>query len=317
MNGGGARRKSFPGSVKDQPDLPSRSAVTKPSFMLNTDRILARTALCLLMACSGASALAQHSHINAGARSSAVGSQLFFANGTGFEADSGFLIHLTAFQSPLYGPIFYGGSAVTFTSLPASLDNGGPSAFAALPGTHIEMILETLAGPRGGALSFWDSFDGFFDATEITFTVPVGTQGGTNRLALSENDGSAGADPYGHIHGRKFSATLPGLYVAGFRLVDAGRNGPGATPLHAPSDLAYFHFQAGITIADLTLSADGVRVRFGTQVDRSYFVETTTAPGPAAVWKTVAGPIAGTGRMASAENIAPANGTAFFRLRVE
>jgi hypothetical protein len=82
-----------------------------------------------------------------------------------------------------------------------------------------------------------------FDATEITFTVPVGTTAGTNRFALSENDGTAGADPYGHIHGRMFSATVPGWYVAGFRLVDTGRNGPGGGPRHAPSDLAYFNFR--------------------------------------------------------------------------
>ena len=281
---------------------------------------LIRRALGLLvLAGTGSSAFAQHSHINAGARASVVGSQLFIANGGAFEAASGFLIHLAALQSPVYGPIYYGGSDVTFTGLPAFLDNGGPSAFAALPGTHVEVILETLAVPPGGALSFWDSFDGFFDATEITFTVPVGTVAGTNRFALSENDGSAGTDLYGHIHGRKFSVTMPGLYVAGFRLVDNGSNGPGNGPLHAPSNLAFFNFQAGITIADSSFSPDGagLRVRFGTDTDRTYFLETTPALGPSSQWKTLAGPIAGTGRLVTVETLAVTETPAFFRLRVE
>ncbi len=317
MNHGGVRRNTISGAGNPGIGFPSHSAFIAPTFMDTRNRLVMRALLWLLLACGGASASAQHSHINAGARSSAVGSQLFFANGAGFEAASGFLIHLTALQSPAYGPIFYGGSDVTFTSLAAFPDNGGPSAFAALPGTHVEMILETLDGPAGGALSFWDSFDGFFDATEITFTVPVGARTGTNYFALSESDGSARTDPYGHIHGRKFSADVPGLYVAGFRLVDTGQNGPGSGPLHAPSNLAYFNLQAGVTIADLSLSGDGVRVRFGTETDRSYFVETTATLGAAPQWKTVAGPIAGTGRMATTEGIAVANATAYFRLRVE
>lgn len=265
---------------------------------------------------AGREASAQHSHINAGARSTVAGAPLFFANGAAFEADSGFLIHLALTDSPLYGPIYYGGSAVTFTSLAATADNGGPSSFAALPGTHVEMVVESVDGPAGGALSFWDSFDGFFDATEITFTVPVGTSGGTNRFILSENDGSAGADPYGHIHGRKFSANRPGLYRAGVRLIDTAGNGPGGGPLHAPSAPAYFLFQAGVTIASVAVSPDGVRVRFGSLPDTEYRLESSAALGPGADWKVVSGPIAGTGRMIETEAMPVAGAPTFFRLRV-
>ncbi len=264
-------------------------------------------------------ALAQHSHINAGAKSSTAGSPLFFANGRAFEAASGYLIHLIPTQSTNYGALHFGGTDVTFTSLAAFPDNGGPNTFAALPGTHVEMILETLRGPTGGALSIWDSVDGFFDATEITFTVPVGTVAGTERMALSENDGSAGADPYGHIHGRRFSANLPGLYVAGFRLVDTSKNGPRAGPIHAPSDLAYFNFQAGVSIADVSLAADHMRVRFGTDVGRSYSVEVSDSVGPTAVWRMVSVPSPGTGRLESADIplAPPIAAQVFFRLKAE
>jgi hypothetical protein len=277
---------------------------------------LLRTALTCLAGVA-LPALAQHAHVNAGARTAATGSPLFFANGGAFDAASGYLVHLAPTRHPVYGPIFFGGGALTFTSLPALLDNGGPSLFAAQPGAHLVAVLETLAGPAGGALSFWDSFDGFFDATEITFTVPVGTSAGTHRFALSENDGSAGADPYGHIHGRKFSATLPGWYVLGIRLVDTGTNGPGGQPLHAPSDLTYFGFQAGVTIADVTPGEDRLRLRFGTEVDRTYFVESSPSLGADASWTTVAGPVAGTGRLESVEVAGVPGAVAFHRLRVE
>lgn len=295
----------------------SRSALLAPTSMSKTDQMLARAFVWLLALVSGANAAAQHSHVNAGAKSPTVGSQLSFANGAGFEAASGFLIHLNPVQSPAYGPIFYGGNTVTFTALPAFPDNGGPSALAALPGTRIDMVFETLDGPAGGALSLWDSFDGFFDATEITFTVPVGTTAGIHGMALSENDGTPGTDPYGHIHGRKFSANLPGLYVAGFRLVDRSANGPAGTPLHAPSELAYFNFQAGVTIADLAFTSDGVRVRFGSDTSHSYFLETTDDLAPASQWRTIAGPIPGTGRLITVESIPAMTGPAYFRLRAE
>jgi hypothetical protein len=227
----------------------------------------------ILLAVVGSGAFAQHSHINAGARAATEGSQLFFANGSRFEVDSGYLVHLEPTNSATYGSIYFGGSGVTFTGLPSTLDNGGPAAFAALPGSHLVMVFETVDGPPGGAFSVWDSVDGFFDATEITFTLASWTRGGTNQMALSENDGSAGVDPYGHIHGRKFSVSKPGLYTVGVRLVDTATNGTNGSPLHAPSDLAYFQFQAGHTIAGVTPSEEGVRVRFGTQTGRNYFIE--------------------------------------------
>lgn len=263
------------------------------------------------------SLLAQHRHINAGAASPSPGSPLQFANGALFNADSGFLIHLNPLNHLVYGSIFFGGSDVTFTSLPATLNNGGPDPSAALPGTHVEMIFESVQGPAGGAFSCWDSFDGFFDATEITFSVPSGSTGGTNRFILSENDGSPGVDPYGHIHGRKFSVNRPGIYTVGVRLVDTGNNGPGGTPLHAASDLIFFNFVAGIVLADVRLNADNTVVRFGTDTGVNYWVESSSELGVNAAWKSVAGPISGTGRLESVTLPGAPAVRAFYRLRTE
>jgi hypothetical protein len=259
----------------------------------------------------------QHFHVNAGAVAPEVGAALTFVNRALFAEESRFVIHLRPVESALYGPLFYGGADLTFTALPATLDNGGPSPKAALSGTRIAAIVESVDGPPGGAFSFWDSFDGFFDATEITFTVPIGTLGGTNRFLLSENDGSPGADPYGHIHGRKFSATLPGTYRVGLRLVDDTLNGPGNGPLHAPSERIVFLFQAGLTLAVRSIQEGTATVQFGTESNRTYRIESTSALGPTAIWQQVGEPVTGTGRLETVTGLPAAYPETFFRLRVD
>ena len=264
----------------------------------------------------GSAAQARHQHVNAGATAATLGSPLFFANGSQFDAASGFFIQLTLTNHPVYGPIYSGGSDVTFTSLAATLNNGGPDPNAALLGTRIEMVFESVQGPKEGSLSFWDSFDGFFEATEITFSLPPGTTNGIQSTFLSENDGSPGADPYGHIHGRKFSVDRPGLYTIGIRLVDVGGNGPGGGPMHTASGLTFFNFQAGLTIATLTLAGDLTTLRFATISGVEYFIESAGSLDPTASWKTVAGPIPGTGKLVSVDLPGPSAAQSYFRLRI-
>lgn len=261
--------------------------------------------------------LGQHVHVNAGTVSPDAGAALTFVNRASFAEESRFVIHLKPWESALFGPIFRGGSDLTFTALPATLDNGGPSPRAARPGTRIAAIVESVSGPTGGTFSFWDSFDGFFDATEITFTLPTGTSGGTNRFLLSENDGSPGADPYGHIHGRKFSATRPGVYRVGLRLVDDALNGPGNGPTQAPSDPIVFLFQAGLTLSVVSLQDGTATVQFGTELNRTYRLEATSTLGPAAAWKPVGEPLVGTGRLETVAGLPAAEPETFFRLREE
>lgn len=272
----------------------------------------------LSVLCLGISvAQARHAHVTAGTTAPTVGSRLFFVNGNAFVADSGYLVHLQPVHSLRYGDIFFGGEDITFTSAALTPDNGGPEPFAALPGTHVVMVFDSVIGPEGGEIAFWDSFDGFFDATEITFTVPVKTKGGTNQFSLSENDGSAGSDPYGHIHGRKFSVNRPGLYTVGFRLIDSARNGPGGEPLHTQSDLAWFNFQAGTTINQITRHEEGVVLTFGTEEGKSYYIETSETATGAHPWRTLFGPVNGNDRLQTVELPLPGGSTAFFRLRVE
>ncbi len=262
-------------------------------------------------------AQARHVHVTAGATAPSVGSKLFFVNGGSFNAESGYLTHLQPVHSALYGDIYYGGADITFASAALTLDNGGPEPFAALPGAHLVMVFDSVVGPNGGEIAFWDSFDGFFDATEITFTVPVDSREGTNQFSLSQNDGSEGSDPYGHIHGRKFSVNLPGLYTVGFRLIDSSHNGPGGGALHSRSDLAWFNFQAGTTIAQITRLEEKVVLTFGTEAGKSYYIETSETAGIHGSWLSIDGPIEGNDRLQSIELPLPGNPATFFRLRVE
>ena len=300
----------------------TENAGLEPLILNSLFRALGRFGLGICCPGSGL-LLAQHFHINAGATQPKMGAPLFFANGTSWDSHSGFVIRLNPTNSPAYGPIYLGGNEITFTSLPATLDNGGPDRFAALPGTHVNQVAVSVDGPIGGVFSFWDSYDGFFEATEITFSLPVGTRSGTNQFSLSENDGSPSADPYGHIHGRKFSVNLPGLYRVGFRLVDTSANGPGGGPVQSPSELTYFYFQAGTTLSPSIPggnpggTGEPETLFFATSANRNYWIQATTSLAVPTQWSTVGGPIPGSGRLETWVPSSPPTGVRFYRLQVE
>jgi hypothetical protein len=258
------------------------------------------------------SASAAHLHLNAGAVAQAPAAKLFFANGQNFNTASRYLVHLRAFTNAAYGPIFRGGEDISLSSLPATGDLGGPDPFAAQLGACLAVQFVAVSGPAGGSLSLWDT-DGFFIPTTITLTVPVGTANGTNHFLLSENDGSPGSDPYGHIHDRKFSADRAGLYTVAFRVIDISTNGPGGGPLHPPSDPHLMYFQAGTT---LSYSPVGGTARFGTESGKSYYVQASPELGVAADWRDVAGPVTGTAKLETVTGLTSDPGNRFFRLRV-
>lgn len=264
----------------------------------------------------GASVLGQHAHLNAGAMGSVAGNALYFANGFNFVTNSGYFLPLKAETN---GP--YAGhhqAPLTLTALPATGDNGGPAFGHAAPGTRIEVEVVTVTGPAGGQFGFWDS-NGEEDATELTFTVPVGEKDGRQRFRLSENQGEPGADPYGHIHGRRFSATVPGLYVIGFRLVDTGGNGAGGGPLHPASEIFPVYMQAGLTVAGIELDGDGIAVSFAAEKGRTYRLERTLdlPVSGGAGWTVVAGPFVGGGAILRVGGLPMEREVAWYRLTVE
>jgi hypothetical protein len=239
-----------------------------------------------------------------------AGSPLYFANGFNFLTNSGYALQLKSETNGVFAGYFRG--ATTFTALPSTENFGGPAFGHAVPGAHLELQIESVLGPAGGAFLFWENEEGEL-GTHVTFSVPVGERNGTNRFVLSENDGSADSDPFGHIHGRSFGATLAGLYQVGLRILDTSANGPGGTSLHPPSELFQMYYQAGVTIASIAVEAETVRVGFAAFKGGRYQLESTDSlEGP---WEAVGDVVVGKDYLESVPVSARASG--FFRLRVE
>ncbi|MCI0539588.1 MAG: hypothetical protein L0Z50_30630, partial [Verrucomicrobiales bacterium] len=260
------------------------------------------------------SAAAQHAHINAGALSMAQDSQLYFVNGATFITNSGYILPLALTTNAPYNGLYRG--SVTFTSLPATLSTGGPAFGHAAFGAFLQLEVVNLRGPRGGAFGLWQQNEDTRD-TSLYFTVPVGMQKGTNRFALTESDASPASDPYGHIHGRQFTASLPGLYTVGLRIVDTSTNGNDGGPIHQPSEIFNLYLQAGLTIAALTKTNAEATVVFGA-LPGNVFLETTTNLLDASSWKTAAGPLTTTRtELRSLVDPSASGSMKFYRLRMD
>jgi len=174
-------------------------------------------------------------------------------------------------DDPLYPGLFQ--SDATFVSLPATLWTGGPAPNCAAAGAYVEAQVISVSGPAGGEIGLWQENE---DATQTTklLTIPVDTNGGTNRFNVSEGVLTPdGPDPFGHIHGRRFTANKPGLYVVGFQLFDTSTAGPNGGAIHAPSVTNYFYFQSGFFIDSISRTNTSVTLRFGVSPFKSYVLE--------------------------------------------
>ncbi len=213
-------------------------------------------------------ASAQHGHIYAGALSADPGQPLWFENGSVWDTNSwgGYqqspaCIYLTANLPDTYPGQYQ--SAITFAAEPATIFNGGPSPYAAAPGTYVQLRFVSLQGPAGGALTIWDEVDDPAHPS-VLLSVPVGATNGSQMYNLSEGDPlDPTADPYGHIHGRRWTLNQPGLYIVGLQLVDTSSNGPDGGPLQSPSAVTYFYLQAGLFISDFSRTNNTTLARFG------------------------------------------------------
>jgi len=255
---------------------------------------------------------AQHIHVNAGATNITQDAQLYFPNGSIYNTNAGYDVYLSFTNSGAFANL-YQGAGVTFTALASTPDNGGPAFGHAADGAFLQLQFVSMSGPPGGVFGVWMQDEADPSSNYSLFTLPVRTSNGTNLLALSESDGSPGSDPYGHIHGRTFTATKPGLYTLGCRILDTSTNGLGGGPIHTPSALYYFYFQAGPTISSWAMNSNSFGVTFGTAVGKTYYVEST--PNLAAAnWTTFAGPFTGNNYLQTAATNSAAP-SLFFRLR--
>jgi hypothetical protein len=218
---------------------------------------------------------AQHLHFVAGVEAPIPGAKLLAVNSNDFVLDSGYVRTMTLATTGARAGLWSVSHPFIVAAATPPAEEGAP-AF----GSWIHMGMVSATGPAGGELAFWE-----VNATSPTIRLRVG-ETGTNLWHISENDGSPGSDPYGHIHGRNFTASKPGLYIIAFRFVDRSTNGIGGGPIHTPSELIYVAFQADITLSQPAKQADAFTVRVGTQLGRSFTLEYTSDLGPAATWVT-------------------------------
>jgi hypothetical protein len=191
---------------------------------------------------------AQHGHLNAGAVGQNPGDQLVWANGAAFVQGSGYVQNMTMATSGTYSN--YYNSGPTMTALPATVVNGGPAAFAPAIGSFINVQISLVSAPVGGVFSFWES-----GSLTPTFNLSIGGTTATPDIPLSApGAGTSGADPYGHIHGRRFTATVLGDYILGFQLFDTTDLGAGGNPIHTPSEILYIQYSA-VAVPEPTTAA--------------------------------------------------------------
>jgi hypothetical protein len=259
----------------------------------------------------GMGAQAQHFHVDAGAPSTAAGTPLYFINGPTYNAESGFVFNMALRSNDVVAGLYEGGP--TFTAVSSDGFDGPPAA----PGAQLALVIKAVSGPQGGNWSFWESPDCDQSAETIAFTMQTGSTNGTQRFLLSQNAGLPGEDPFGHCHGRRFTVDKLGLYTVWAQILDVSRNGPGSGPIHTPSAIYSFYFNAGLNIARLTNASNVVNATFGTRSGSRFYLEANSVLDGTLPWETVAGPATGNNRLQTL--LHPHGGSeaqGFYRLRI-
>lgn len=107
-------------------------------------------------------------------------------------------------------------------------------------GAWIWVEIVSVSGPAGSTFGFWEE-----NSQVVTHAFAANQPTGNPAFVISEGVDDAGEDPQGHIHGRAWTADMPGDYQVGLRLLDLSTSGPGGGPWHPPSQVYVYHFQAG------------------------------------------------------------------------
>jgi len=252
-------------------------------------------------------------HIYAGALGTNQKDKLYFSNGFLFDAAQTNYSFPQILRTNGLNAGHYRGDVVTFAALAGAFPNGPVAGHAAL-GSRLAVQMVSVEGPPGGSFAFWEG-DGESALGAIAFSAPVGTTNGTNYLIISENNGESGADPYGHIHGRVFTASAPGTYVVGFRVIDISTNGFIGGPIHSPSDVLPVRFQAGLRIEKIQTLTNRVTVSFRSPPAISNLLEAASST-ESATWLPAAAPLRGNNNLQVFTDTNTPTGNRFYRLRL-
>ena len=211
----------------------------------------------------------------------------------------------------------------SFTALSDGQTNSGDINFAHT-GSDIWMEITSVSGPVGANFGFWEM--GQADASETpAVSFLTNTPTGNFAFAISEPLPwlePADQDPFGHIHGRCWTADRPGNYAVSYRLVDRSTCGPSNGPWHPPSPTYVFHFKAGPDFQSTVTRANGKCVLTWPslmgiwepyQTGIVFGVQRSTSLA-AADWVTIGSVTATTAATATFTDTVPPAGQAFYRL---
>ena len=247
-----------------------------------------------------------HGHLNIGALGIQQGDSLAFINGADFAA-AGYVKTLAYTNAGRFAGFFHGN--FTLTALPATAAYAGPDPAAPALGSFIRFRMTCLAAPAEGQFGFWDS-----DSTAPSEWLVAG-QTSTNLWALSESDGSPGADPYGHRHGRRFTATRAGSYRVAFQAFDTSTNGVNGGPIHAASPSLVVTFQAGVLVS-IEPSGRQMRVGFVAPVGGTWQLEVAGSLETGTPWAPMGGPAIGDDYRVYVTDGDATQGPRFYRLKL-
>lgn len=253
-----------------------------------------------------------HGHLYIGAYSKQPGAQLYFDNATIFDLASGYVKTL-AFNSnsaSRYVGRYDGNITVTPRST-NTLRGADYGANAAAPGSVIYFQITHVDGPTGSAFEFWEN-----TGTQPAFRVPTGGSA-TSMVKVTEALGAPGDDPYGHIHGRRFTATVPGIYRVTLVAFDISTNGPAGGANHTPSAPITIAFQAGFAIGSVTRTNNIATVRFGTAATHDFTLQANTNLLSSNGWVNISAKLRGNDYFQSVQDPNATPATKFYRILTE
>jgi len=247
-----------------------------------------------------------HGHLNIGSSGTAQDDPLIFDESFIFDTNSGYVKTLNYTNGGTYAGYYQGN--ITLTVLAATPPHGGPVPNAPALGSWIFAQISSVQGPAGGSFAFWNT-----GATSPTISVPSGGAS-TSLWQVSESDGSPGADPYGHFHGRRFTATKRGVYVVGFRAFDLSTNGAAGGPIHTPAAELQIYFQAGVNIKSIAADSNSASVVLGAPLNTTWQMEARDSLN-LGTWTNVGDPITGNDQFVEVIDSQPPGTTRFYRAR--
>jgi hypothetical protein len=259
----------------------------------------------LVLALLVSSSFAQdHGHLNVGAN----GTSLTFDNGNTF--NDPYVKTLLFTNTGKFANVYNGN--ITLTALHSRDVFGELDPAAPKPGSFVVAEIVSVDGPIGGAFQFWETNS----TTAPAISIPSGTTNAAFRFDVSEAGLGAGqpdGDAFGHIHGRRLTATTPGLYTIGFRAYDMSTNGPNGGPLQTQSAVQLINFQAGVALTRIEPDVNHTHITFGAMAGYSWQLQFTTSLSEPN-WQDTGSPVVGDDTLQEIQDHHLVTGNRFFRV---